>query len=104
VSVNDLISTAVALALTDVPSANAYWDDKVEESRLHRSIDVSVAVSTPTGLITPIIKDADQKSLKSIAMEVRELAEKARANKLKPEEFMGGCFTISNLGKSLPSR
>lgn len=61
-------------------------------------IDISIAVATPTGLITPIVKGADQKSVFQISAEVKDLAKRARDNKLKPEEFMGGSFSISNLG------
>ena len=88
----------MALALRDVPSANAYWDEKEQCLKPWTSVDISIAVSTPTGLITPIVKQADAKSLKVLAQEIRDLATKARNNTLKPEEFIGGTFTISNLG------
>jgi len=96
VSVNDFVVRAVALALREVPAANAAWsDDAVLQ---FTDVDVSVAVATPNGLITPIVKKADQKGLAAISDEVKQLAGKAKEGKLKPEEFMGGGFTISNLG------
>lgn len=96
VSVNDFIIRAIALALRDVPEANAAWsDDAVLQ---FSDVDVSVAVATPSGLITPIVKKADTKGLSAIAGEMKDLAERARLGKLKPEEFMGGGFTLSNLG------
>lgn len=96
VSVNDFVIRAVALSLREVPEANAAW---TEDAVLRfNEVDVSVAVATPNGLITPIIKNADKKGLSGISDEMKELAEKARTGKLKPEEFMGGGFTISNLG------
>lgn len=96
VSVNDFVIKAVAMALKEVPAANAAWsDDAVLQ---FKEVDVSVAVATPNGLITPIIKKADTKGLGTISSEMKLLAEKARDGKLKPEEFMGGGFTISNLG------
>ncbi|KAI0220015.1 hypothetical protein L0F63_007062, partial [Massospora cicadina] len=84
VSVNDFVIRACALALRDVPEAN--------------EIDISVAVATPTGLITPIVKNADQKGLRVISAEVKDLAARAKINKLKPNEYQGGSFSISNLG------
>jgi pyruvate dehydrogenase E2 component (dihydrolipoamide acetyltransferase) len=98
VSVNDCVIKAAALALAQVPGANAKWDASAEATAPSDGVDVSVAVATEGGLITPIVKNADQKALRDIAAEVRELAAKARANKLKPEEFQGGSFSISNLG------
>ncbi|KAJ7559308.1 hypothetical protein O6H91_04G079000 [Diphasiastrum complanatum] len=98
VSVNDFIIKAAALALKAVPEANAYWDEKAGDIVLHQSVDVSVAVATDKGLMTPILKDANLKSLASISSEVKVLAEKARSGKLKPQEFQGGSFSISNLG------
>jgi pyruvate dehydrogenase E2 component (dihydrolipoamide acetyltransferase) len=95
-SVNDLIIKAVALALKQVPAANASWTD--EAIILWTDVDVSIAVATDGGLITPIIRKADQKGLATISNEMKELAKKARDGKLKPEEFQGGGFTISNLG------
>ncbi|KZV55301.1 Dihydrolipoamide acetyltransferase component of pyruvate dehydrogenase isoform 1 [Dorcoceras hygrometricum] len=98
VSVNDIVIKAVAVALKNVPEANAYWDAEKGEIILRDSIDISIAVATEKGLMTPILRNADQKSISSISSEVKELAEKARTGKLKPNEFQGGTFSISNLG------
>ncbi|HXP97315.1 MAG TPA: 2-oxo acid dehydrogenase subunit E2, partial [Telmatospirillum sp.] len=95
-SVNDFVIRAVALALRKVPAANASFTETA--IRLYSDVDVSVAVATPNGLITPIVKHADQKGLAAISGEMKTLAVKARDGKLKPEEFQGGGFTISNLG------
>lgn len=95
-SVNDFIIKAVALALRKVPAANASW---TEEAILqYNNVDVSVAVAIDGGLITPIVKNADQKGLSVISNTMKDLAARARANKLAPEEFQGGGFSISNLG------
>ena len=95
-SVNDFVIRAVALALKKVPAANASFTETA--IRLYSDVDISIAVATPNGLITPIVKHADQKGLASISNEMKVLAGKARDGKLKPEEFQGGGFTISNLG------
>lgn len=96
VSVNDLIIKASALALKEVPEANASWyDDAIVQ---YNNVDISVAVATDGGLITPIVFNADQKSVMQISAEVKELAKLARENALKPEQFQGGGFSISNLG------
>ncbi|MFE0754334.1 pyruvate dehydrogenase complex dihydrolipoamide acetyltransferase [Inquilinus sp. NPDC058860] len=95
-SVNDLIIKAAALALRKVPAANASWTD--EAMIQYERVDVSVAVATEGGLITPIIKDADRKGLGTISGEMKDLAARARDGKLKPEEYQGGTFSISNLG------
>jgi pyruvate dehydrogenase E2 component (dihydrolipoamide acetyltransferase) len=96
VSVNDMIIKASALALKKVPDANASWyDDAIVK---YNNVDISVAVATDGGLITPIIRNADQKTLVQISNEMKELAKRARENKLRPEEFQGGGFSISNLG------
>ena len=95
-SVNDFIVRAVALALRQVPAANATWTD--EAVLRYTAIDVSVAVATEGGLITPIIRDADNKGLAAISDEMKDLARRARDAKLMPEEYQGGGFTISNLG------
>jgi pyruvate dehydrogenase E2 component (dihydrolipoamide acetyltransferase) len=95
-SVNDLIIRAVALALRDHPNVNASWGD--EAITQHGEIHVGIAVSTPEGLITPVIRNADQKAIPEIASEVRALADKAKNRKLRPEEYQGSTFTISNLG------
>src|SRR3546814_10153353 len=96
ISVNDLVIKAVALALRAVPDANASWTD--EGIRRWKSVDVSVAVAIPQGLITPIIHRADEKGLAQISTEMKDLAQRARDGKLKPEEFQGGTFSISNMG------
>ncbi len=95
-SVNDIIIKAVALGLKKVPAANASWTDS--SVLLYDRVDISVAVATPDGLITPIIKDASNKGLAQISAEMKDLAGRAREGKLKPEEFQGGTFSISNLG------
>ncbi len=95
-SVNDLVIKAVAATLRRFPNVNAMWTD--EAILQFHDVDVSVAVSTPTGLITPIIRKADQKGLTTISNEMKDLAGRAKANKLKPEEFQGGGFSISNMG------
>ncbi|MES2984875.1 MAG: pyruvate dehydrogenase complex dihydrolipoamide acetyltransferase [Pseudomonadota bacterium] len=95
-SVNDLVIKAVALAMRDKPNCNVSWyDDAIIQ---YSNVDVSVAVATEGGLITPIVRNADQKSLPQISTEMKDLAKRARENKLKPEEFQGGGFSISNLG------
>src|SRR6202012_3098371 len=96
ISVNDCIIRAVALALKKVPAANASGTDFAILQ--YENIDVSVAVATPNGLVTPIIKKTDTKSLAQISTEMKDLPLRAREGKLKPEEFLGGGFTISNLG------
>jgi pyruvate dehydrogenase E2 component (dihydrolipoamide acetyltransferase) len=95
-SVNDFVIRAAGLALKKVPAANASWHD--DGVRIYQRADVSVAVAIPNGLITPVIRGADQKGLAEISNEMRELAQKAREGKLKPEEYQGGTFSISNLG------
>ena len=96
ISVNDFVIKASALALKQVPAANASWTETAV--RLYQAADVSVAVATPGGLITPIIRSADTKSLSAISGEMKDLAARARENKLKPEEYQGGTFSVSNLG------
>ncbi|HEX8789654.1 MAG TPA: pyruvate dehydrogenase complex dihydrolipoamide acetyltransferase [Polyangiaceae bacterium] len=96
VSVNDLLIKACAVALVAVPECNASFTP--EAILVHRRVDISVAVAIPDGLVTPVLRNADQKSIVAIAREVRELAGRARARKLKPEEMMDGTFSISNLG------
>ena len=95
-SVNDFIIRAAALALRKVPAANASWTD--DAIRLYQSSDVSVAVAIPDGLITPVIRGADGKGLAEISREMKDLAGRARAGKLMPEDYQGGTFSISNLG------
>lgn len=96
ISVNDLFIKACALALNAVPTSNASWIDG--NIVLHHRVDISVAVAVEDGLVTPVVRDADRKSVSAISTEVRELASRARAKKLKPEEMQGGVFSISNLG------
>jgi pyruvate dehydrogenase E2 component (dihydrolipoamide acetyltransferase) len=96
ISVNDFAIRAAALALRQVPAANASWSD--DAILLWERVDIAVAVALDDGLITPIVKAADQKGLAQIARETKDLAERARAGKLKLEEFQGGTFSISNLG------
>ena len=96
ISVNDLIIKAAAMALKKVPEANSAWSE--EAILLYNNIDISMAVAIDGGLITPIIKNADQKTIQAISKESKELAKKARDGKLQPEEFQGGSFSISNLG------
>ncbi len=95
-SVNDFIIKAVAVALRQVPNANASFSD--DGMLLWDNVDISVAVAIPGGLITPIIKDADKKGLVDISNTMKDLAARAKDGKLKPEEFQGGTFSISNLG------
>jgi pyruvate dehydrogenase E2 component (dihydrolipoyllysine-residue acetyltransferase) len=95
-SLNDFIIRAVALSLRHHPNVNASWgDDAITQ---HGEVHVGVAVATADGLITPVIRNADQKSVVDIASEVRALADKAKNRKLKPDEYQGSTFTISNLG------
>jgi pyruvate dehydrogenase E2 component (dihydrolipoamide acetyltransferase) len=96
ISVNDFVIRAAALALRQVPAANASWSD--EAILLWERVDIAVAVALDDGLITPIVKGADQKGLAQIAAETKDLAARARAGRLKLEEFQGGTFSISNLG------
>ncbi len=95
-SVNDFIIKAAAMALADVPAANASWTDT--HTIRHRHAHISVAVAIEGGLITPVIRHAGQKGVVEISNEVRELAARAREGVLKPEEYTGGTFSISNLG------
>jgi pyruvate dehydrogenase E2 component (dihydrolipoamide acetyltransferase) len=95
-SVNDFVIKALALALKRIPDANVSW---TEAGMLkHKHSDIGVAVAMPNGLITPIIRNAESKSLSTISNEMRELASRARARKLKPQEYQGGTTAISNLG------
>ena len=96
VSVNDFVIKAAALALKAVPEANASYSP--EGLALHHHADIAMAVAVDGGLITPIIRKAELKSLSQIATEAKDLARRARDKKLKPEEFQGGTFSVSNLG------
>jgi len=96
ISVNDFVIKACALALRDVPGANSGW---AEDTLLRfTSVNVAVAVATPKGLITPVVFQADSKDLATISAEIKELASRAKEGRLKPEEYKGGSFTVSNLG------
>jgi pyruvate dehydrogenase E2 component (dihydrolipoamide acetyltransferase) len=96
ISVNDFVIKAAALTLKQVPAANASWTD--EAIRRYEAADISVAVAIPNGLITPIIRNADTKTLSVISSQMKDLAGRAREGKLKPEEYQGGTFSVSNLG------
>jgi pyruvate dehydrogenase E2 component (dihydrolipoamide acetyltransferase) len=96
VSINDMLIKACAMALMAQPDANASFTDK--GIAMHKSAHVSVAVAITGGLITPVVRDAQKKGLAQIAAEMKDLAARARDRKLKPQEYMGGTFSISNLG------
>ena len=96
ITINDFVIKAVALTLRQHPQVNAAWTD--DGMALFDDVDVSVAVAIPDGLITPIVRKADQKGLLTISREMKDLAARARAGKLKPDEFQGGGFSISNMG------
>ena len=96
VSFNDIVIKAVALALRQHPACNAWWHN--DHIRYWNEVHVSMAVAIEEGLITPVIRHADQKSLREIGAEARDLARRARERRLKPEEYTGGTFSISNLG------
>ncbi|WP_439527475.1 pyruvate dehydrogenase complex dihydrolipoamide acetyltransferase [Pannonibacter sp.] len=95
-SVNDMVIKALALALRDVPDANVSWTDDAMVK--HKHADVGVAVSIPGGLITPIIRSAEQKALSTISNEMKDLGQRAKDRKLKPEEYQGGTTAVSNMG------
>ena len=96
ISVNDFIVRAVAVALREVPQANVGWTENA--MRQYTQADIAVAVSTDFGLITPIVRAADRKSLSIISQEIADLAARARASQLRPDEYQGGSFSVSNLG------
>jgi pyruvate dehydrogenase E2 component (dihydrolipoamide acetyltransferase) len=96
ISVNDFVVKAAAHALRQVPSANAIWTE--EAILLLDDVDVSVAVATDGGLITPVVRRADEKSIGTISRDIKQLAARAREGKLKPQEYQGGGFSVSNLG------
>ncbi len=96
ITINDVVIKATAAALRRIPEVNASWTD--DGMVFYDDVDISVAVSIPDGLITPIVRKADQKGLLTISREMRDLATRARAGKLKPDEFQGGGFSISNMG------
>ncbi|KAI1109610.1 dihydrolipoamide acetyltransferase component [Nemania sp. NC0429] len=95
-SVNDFLIKAIAVASKKVPAVNSSWQG--DSIRQYNNVDVSVAVATPTGLITPIVTNVEARGLESISAAVKELAKKARDNKLKPQEYQGGTISISNMG------
>ena len=95
-SVNDLVLKACALALRKVPEANASFTE--EAIIQHARVDIGMAVAIEDGLITPVIRDADKKTIGQIASEAREMAKRARERKLRPEEYTGATFSVSNLG------
>lgn len=95
-SINDFIVKAVAMACPKVPAVNSSW--RGDFIRQHKDVDISVAVASPDGLITPIVLKANSKTVSQISAEIKGLAERARTGKLKPAEFQGGTFTVSNLG------
>ena len=96
ISVNDMVIKAASLAATKVPETNSSWmDDFVRE---FKNVNMCVAVQTDHGLMAPVIRNTNLKGLDEIASEVKDIAGRARENKLKPEELTGGTFTISNLG------
>ncbi|XXX82137.1 pyruvate dehydrogenase complex dihydrolipoamide acetyltransferase [Sorangium sp. So ce134] len=96
VSFNDLLVKACGIALVRVPECNAQFT--ADAILVHRRVDISVAVAVPEGLVTPVVRDVDRKQVLDIAAEVRELAGRAKAKKLRPEEMANGTFSISNLG------
>jgi len=95
-SVNDMVIKAMALALRDVPDANVSWTENAMVK--HKHADVGVAVSIPGGLITPIVRKAEEKTLSVISNEMRDLGKRAKDRKLKPEEYQGGTTSVSNMG------
>jgi len=96
ITINDLVIKASALALRKHPTVNAAWTE--DGMAMFEDVDISVAVAIPDGLITPIVRSADKKGLLTISREMKDLATRARAGKLRPEEFQGGGFSISNMG------
>ena len=96
VSFNDITIKAVALALRQHPACNAWWQD--DHIRYWNEIHIGMAVAIEDGLITPVIRHADQKSLRQISAEAKDLAGRARDRRLKPEEYTGATFSVSNLG------
>ena len=99
-SVNDFLVKALAVAARKVPAANSSWREENGEVfvRQHSVVDVSVAVATPVGLMTPIVKNVNALGLQSVSAQIKDLGKRARDGKLKPEEYQGGTITISNMG------
>ena len=98
ISMNDIVIKSAALALKDVPAILNKWNPKTSSIDINSQIDISIAVATPNGLITPIITNPHQRSLNDISLTIKSLANRAKEGKLKPEEYQGGSFSISNLG------
>jgi pyruvate dehydrogenase E2 component (dihydrolipoamide acetyltransferase) len=96
ISVNDMVIKACAVALMQVPAANASWSD--DGIKMYKQADISVAVAIDDGLITPIVRNANGKGLRTISEQMLDLATRARDGSLSPEEYQGGTFSISNLG------
>ena len=96
ISVNDMVIKAASLAAVKVPETNSSWLG--ESIRRYRNVNMSVAVQTDYGLMAPVVNNTNLKGLEEIASEIKDIAARARKNKLKPEEFVGGTFTISNMG------
>ncbi len=97
-TVNDFLIKACAVACRKVPVVNSSWREELGVIRQFKSVDISVAVATPTGLMTPIVRGVESLGLESISAQVKELGKRAKESKLKPEEYQGGTFTISNMG------
>lgn len=99
-SLNDFLVKACAIACRKVPAANSSWREEGGQTviRQHNQVDVSVAVATPIGLMTPIVKNVNGLGLQAISAQIKDLGKRARDGKLKPEEYQGGTFTISNMG------
>lgn len=99
-SVNDFLVKACAIALQRIPAVNSSWREENGEAviRQHNSADISVAVATPTGLVTPVVRGVEGLGLSSISNQIKDLGKRGRENKLAPEEYQGGSFTISNMG------
>ena len=100
-SVNDFLIKAIAVAARKVPAANSSWREEKGGNvviRQHNTVDVSVAVATPVGLMTPIVKNVNGQGLETISSSIKDLGKRARDGKLKPEEYQGGTITISNMG------
>lgn len=97
-SLNDFLIKACAVACRKVPAVNSSWRSELGVIRQFKTVDVSVAVATPIGLMTPIVKGVEGLGLESISAQVKDLGKRARDGKLKPEEYQGGTFTISNMG------
>jgi pyruvate dehydrogenase E2 component (dihydrolipoyllysine-residue acetyltransferase) len=96
ISVNDLIVKAVAAAFREVPQANVIWTD--ESARRFDDVDIAVAVSVDDGLLTPVVRAADKRSLREVSAQIRDMAERARAGRIRQDEIEGGSFAVSNLG------